>query len=134
MRVAIGWIFFNSIKEIILMATTCLISMHNNKGKYVAYCISDRIDYGLNPDKTNEGKYVSSYECDPKTVKGEFILSKKIYANITGREQGNDVILYQIRQSFKPGEISQELANKIDYELALKFNKSNHDLFVANHI
>ncbi len=74
------------------MATTRLISMHKNKGKSVADCISDRIDYALNPDKTNNGKYVSSYECDPKTVKGEFIISKKIYVNITGREQGNDVI------------------------------------------
>ena len=32
------------------------------QGKSVAGCISDRIDYALNPDKTNNGKYVSSYE------------------------------------------------------------------------
>ncbi len=31
------------------MATTRLISMHKNKGKSVADCISDRIDYALNP-------------------------------------------------------------------------------------
>lgn len=116
------------------MATTRLISMHQNKGKSVADCISDRIDYALNPDKTNNGKYVSSYECDPKTVKREFILSKKIYANITGREQGNDVILYQIRQSFKPGEITPELANKVGYELGMRFTKGNHAFFVATHI
>lgn len=116
------------------MATTRLISMHKNKGKSLADCIADRIDYGLNPAKTNDGKYVSSYECDPKTVKGEFLLSKKIYSNITGREQENDVILYQIRQSFKPGEITPELANKIGYELALKFTKGNHAFFVATHI
>src|SRR5699024_2763336 len=66
------------------MATTRLISMHKNKGKSVADCIADRIDYALNPDKTNKGEYVSSYECDPKTVKREFIISKKIYSNITG--------------------------------------------------
>jgi hypothetical protein len=125
---------FNAIKEVDFMATTRLISMHKNRGRSAADCISDRIDYALSPDKTNDGKYVSSYECDPKTVKGEFILSKKIYANITGREQGNDVILYQIRQSFKPGEISPELANKIGYELALKFTKGNHAFFVATHI
>ena len=59
------------------MATTRLISMHKNKGKD---CIVDRIDYALNPAKTNDGEYVSSYECDPKTVKGEFLLSKKIYS------------------------------------------------------
>ena len=113
------------------MATTRLISMHKNKGKD---CIVDRIDYALNPAKTNDGEYVSSYECDPKTVKGEFLLSKKIYSNITGREQENDVILYQIRQSFKPGEITPEVANKIGYELGLRFTKGNHAFIVATHI
>lgn len=108
--------------------------MHKNKGKSIANCLADRIDYALNPTKTNDGKYVSSYECDPKTVKGEFFLSKKIYTNITGREQANDVIAYQIRQSFKPGEVTPELANKIGYDLALKFTKGNHGFIVATHI
>jgi len=118
----------------VFMATTRLISMHRNKGKSIARCLSDRIDYALNPDKTHNGKYVSSYECDPKTVNGEFLLSKKIYTNITGREQANDVIAYQIRQSFKPGEVAPELANKIGYDLALKFTKGNHGFIVATHI
>lgn len=116
------------------MATTRLISMHRNKGKSIAGCLADRIDYALNPDKTNDGKYVSSYECDPKTVKEEFLLSKRIYVDITGREQANDVIAYQIRQSFKPGEITPELANKIGYELALNFTKGNHGFIVATHV
>lgn len=116
------------------MATTRLISMHKNNGKSIANSISDRVDYALNPKKTDNGKYVSSYECDPKTVKGEFILSKRIYSNITGREQENDVLLYQIRQSFKPGEITPELANQLGYELGMKFTKGNHAFFVATHI
>ncbi|MFA7137444.1 MAG: relaxase/mobilization nuclease domain-containing protein [Bacteroidales bacterium] len=118
----------------VIIATTRLISMHQNKGKSIAKCLADRIDYALNSDKTNDGKYISSYECDTKTVKGEFLLSKKIYTNITGREQANDVIAYQIRQSFKPGEVTPELANKIGYELALRFTKGNHGFIVATHI
>jgi hypothetical protein len=116
------------------MATTRLISMHHNKGKSIADCIADRTDYAVNPDKTNDGEYISSYECDPKTVQGEFLLSKRIYSDITGREQTNDVIAYQIRQSFKPGEVIPELANKIGYELALNFTKGNHAFIVATHI
>lgn len=69
-----------------MMATTRLISMHHNKGKSIADCIADRTDYALNPDKTKDGEYISSYECDPKTVQGEFLLSKRIYSDITGRE------------------------------------------------
>ncbi|MGD9568669.1 MAG: relaxase/mobilization nuclease domain-containing protein [Sedimentibacter sp.] len=116
------------------MATTRLISMHKNKGKSIASCLADRTDYAINPDKTNDGEYISSYECDPKTVQGEFLLSKRIYSDITGREQANDVIAYQIRQSFKPGEVTPELANKIGYELGMKFTRGNHAFIVATHI
>ena len=116
------------------MATTRLISMHQNKGKSIADCLADRTDYAKNPSKTNDGEYLSPYECDPKTVQGEFLLSKRIYLDITGRKQTNDVIAYQIRQSFKPGEITPELANKIGYELGMCFTKGNHAFFVATHI
>lgn len=108
--------------------------MHQNKGKSIADCLADRTDYAKNPDKTNDGEYISSYECDPKTVQGEFLLSKRIYSDITGREQKNDVIAYQIRQSFKPREITPELANQVGYELGMRFTKGNHAFFVATHI
>lgn len=108
--------------------------MHQNKGKSIAACLSDRTDYAKNPDKTNEGEYLSSYECDPKTVQGEFMLSKRQYDDITGRTQASNVIAYQIRQSFKPGEITPELANKIGYELGMSFTKGNHAFIVATHV
>ncbi|WP_420869116.1 hypothetical protein [Acetobacterium wieringae] len=50
------------------MATTRLISMHQNNGKSITNCLRDRTDYAKNPYKTNDGEYISSYECDPKTV------------------------------------------------------------------
>ncbi|MDK2803951.1 MAG: hypothetical protein PWR23_955 [Peptostreptococcaceae bacterium] len=116
------------------MATTRLISMHQNKGKSIADCLADRTDYAKNPSKTNDGELISSYECDPKTIQGEFLLAKRQYSDITGRQQENDVIAYQIRQSFKPDEISPELANKIGYELGMSFTKGNHAFIVATHI
>jgi len=108
--------------------------MHQNKGKSIADCLADRTDYAKNPNKTNEGEYISAYECDPRTIQGEFLLSKRQYSDITGRQQENDVIAYQIRQSFKPDEVSPELANKIGYELGLSFTKGNHAFIVATHI
>lgn len=116
------------------MATTRLISMHQNKGKSISACLVDRTDYAKNPYKTNDSEYISSYECDPKTVQAEFLLSKRIYSDVTGREQKNDVIAYQIRQSFKPGEITPELANKIGYELGMRFTKGKHAFIVATHV
>jgi hypothetical protein len=71
--------------------------------------------------------------CDPMTVDEEFLLSKRQYHQITGRESRHDVIAYQIRQSFKPGEITPEDANKLGRELALRFTKGNYAFIVATH-
>ncbi len=115
------------------MAATRLIALHKNKGKSVAACLKSRTDYAQNPDKTEQGQLVSSYKCSPLTVDEEFMLSKRQYELITGRRQKNDVIAYQIRQSFKPGEITAEEANKVGYELAMRFTKGKYAFLVATH-
>ena len=43
------------------------------------------------------------------------------------------MIAYQIRQSFKPGEITAEEANKVGYELAMRFTKGKYAFIVATH-
>ena len=102
------------------MATTRIIPMHQNKGKSIAASLKGRTDYAKNSEKTNGGELVSAYECDPRTVDSQFMLSKREYKIITGRKQKRDVIAYQVRQSFKPGEISPEEANRIGYEFAMR--------------
>ena len=107
------------------MAATRLIALHVNKGRSVAGSLSDRTDYAKNPEKTEKGELVTSYCCDPMTVDEEFMLQKRQYFQTTGRSQKDDVIAYQIRQSFMPGEITPEEANKIGQELALRFTKEH---------
>ena len=116
------------------MAATRLIALHVNKGKTVAQCLADRTDYSQNAEKTNNGEFISSYECDPKTADEEFLLSKRQYQHTTGRQQKNDIIAYQIRQSFKPGEITPEEANQVGYETAMRWTKGKHAFIVATHI
>ena len=115
------------------VAATRLIALHKNKGKSVAACLKSRTDYAQNPDKTEQGQLVSSYKCSPLTVDEEFMLSKRQYELVTGRRQKKDVIAYQIRQSFKPGEITAEEANKVGYELAMRFTKGKYAFLVATH-
>ena len=115
------------------MAATRLIALHINKGRTMAQCLSDRIDYSMNIEKTDNGKYISSYGCDPRTCKEEFMLSKRQYYHSTGRMYKNEVIAYQIRQSFKPGEIFPEDANRVGYELARRFTKGKYAFIVATH-
>ena len=97
--------------------------------------LRDCLDYGKNPEKTESGKYISAYECDPATVADEFLLAKASYAAMTGREQkkANDVLCYQIRQSFYPGEITPKEANRVGYETAMRWTKGKYAFFVATH-
>ena len=115
------------------LAATRLIALHQHKGKSIAVCLKDRTDYAQNPDKTEKGELVSSYQCSPLTVDEEFMLTKKLYEQATGRSQKSNVIAYQIRQSFRPGEITAEEANQVGYELASRFLKGKHAFIVATH-
>ena len=115
------------------MAATRLITMHVNKGKTVARCLKDRTDYAKNGEKTENGEYISAYACDAETADEEFMLAKQEYFRITGRKPKGDIIAYQIRQSFKPGEITPEEANQVGYETAMRFTKGNHAFIVATH-
>ena len=115
------------------MAATRLIALHVNKGKTLLETLAGRTDYAKNPEKTEKGEFVTGYACDPYTVDEEFYLSKKKYDQITGRRYHNDVIAYQIRQSFKPGEVTPEEANAIGRELAMRFTKGDFAFIVATH-
>ena len=92
---------------------------HRAVSEYEDDNVGDRTDYSQNAAKTNDGEFISSYECDPKTADEEFLLSKRQYQHITGRQQKNNIIAYQIRQSFKPGEVTPEEANQVGYETAI---------------
>ena len=115
------------------MATTRIIPMHLNKGKTLAQCLADRTEYGMNPDKTEGGALISAFACEPETAVSEFALSKREYRELTGRVQESDVIAYQVRQSFKPGEVTPEEANRIGYEFAQRFLKGRHAFLVCTH-
>ena len=117
------------------MATTRIMPLHIGKGRTVGQAISDIIDYVENPQKTNHGRLITSYGCDSRTADAEFMLAKREYISLTGRVRGaDDVIAYQLRQSFVPGEITPEEANRIGCELAQRFTKGNNAFVVCTHV
>ena len=117
------------------MATTRLMPLHVGKGRTVAEALGRTTDYVKNLEKTDGGELVSAYQCNPAIVDQEFLFSKRQYASMTGRNQKeHDVIAYHLRQSFKPGEITPELANKIGYDLAMSLTKGKHAFIVCTHV
>ena len=104
------------------MATTRIMPLHVGKGRTESRAISDIIDYVANPQKTDNGKLITSYACDSRTADAEFLLAKRQYIAATGRVRGaDDVIAYHVRQSFRPGEITPEEANRLGVEFAKRF-------------
>jgi len=49
-------------------------------------------------------------------------------------EAGGAILIYRIIHSFKPGEISPEEANRLGYELAMKFTRGKHQFVVSTHV
>ena len=117
------------------MATTRIMPLHVGKGRTESRAISDIIDYVANPQKTDNGKLITGYACDSRTADAEFLLAKRQYIAATGRVRGaDDVIAYHVRQSFRPGEITPEEANRLGVEFAKRFTKGNHAFVVCTHI
>ena len=116
------------------MATTHLIPLHTGKGRNFGKAIRNVIGYVSNPKKTQQGELVTGFGCNPETADGEFLLMKREYIAQTGRLRGkDDVIAYHLRQSFVPGEITPEEANRIGCELASRFTHGQHAYVVATH-
>lgn len=117
------------------MATTRLMPLHVGKGRSVKTAISDIIDYVENPEKTDKGQLVTGYGCNARIADKEFLFAKKLYIQKTGRVRGyDDVIAYHLRQSFIPGEITPEEANRLGRELAMRFTKGKNAFVVCTHI
>ena len=117
------------------MATTSIMPLHTGKGRSVRRAIQDSINYVKNPAKTDEGRLVTSYQCNGEIADAEFLLAKRQYIAATGRVRGkDDIIAYHLRQSFVPGEITPEEANRLGQELARRFTKGNHAFIVCTHI
>ena len=117
------------------MAVVKLLPRKAAPGQGRRQSMEARLDYDENPDKTREGKLVSSYMCSPETAAAEFEAAKALYEASTGRSQpkDRDVTMYRVMQSFKPGEITPEDANRVGYELAMEFTKGQHQFVVYTH-
>ena len=117
------------------MAISHILPRKTMRNRTRLQSMADRHEYDQRPEKTDGGELVSAYMCTPETAAEEFELSKRLYFQITGWSQPvhRDVIMYRVVQSFKPGEISPEEANRIGYELAMKLTGGQHQFVVSTH-
>ena len=111
------------------MATTRIMPLHVGKGRTESRAISDIIDYVANPKKTDDGRLITGYACDSRTVDAEFLLAKRQYIAATGRVRGaDDVIAYHVRQSHQRIVLirrQQKSSAKKRFVFTVRFRKGN---------
>lgn len=118
------------------MAVSDLLPRKRTKGRSRLQTMRDRIGYDMKEEKTADGALISAYMCCPESAAEEFEVSRLLYEKNTGRKQpeNRDIIAYRMIQSFAPGEITPEDANKLGYELAMEFTKGRHQFVVSTHV
>ena len=90
--------------------------------------LKDVIDYAVESEKTEMQYFVSGINCNPEFARDQMTETKKVY----GKQDG--IIAFHGYQSFKPGEVTPELAHKIGKELAEKLWGDRHEVVVATHL
>lgn len=88
---------------------------------------ADGISYILNDDKTNGQALTAYLNCDPGQAVQQMIDTKEAYGKMDG------VQYYHVIQSFKPGEVTPELALEIAKELAEE-QLSGFETVIAIHV
>ena len=85
------------------------------------------IKYILNGDKTEEHTLTSHLNCDPGRECRQMLDTKRAYGKMGG------VQYYHVIQSFKPGEVTPELALEIAREFAQE-HLPGYETVIAVHV
>mgnify|MGYP000827557009 CR=1 FL=1 len=86
------------------------------------------VRYVLNGDKTQEQILTARLNCEPDREVRQMLETKRDY----GKEDG--VQYYHMIQSFRPGEVSPELAHLIGQELAEQLLKGQFEVVITTHL
>jgi len=86
------------------------------------------IDYICNPHKTDDQVLVSSFGCAPETADLDFKFT------LSHTRSGSPNKAFHLIQSFLPGEITSEEANRIGKELADHLLQGKYSYVLATHV
>ena len=89
--------------------------------------LDQAIQYALNRDKTDHKILTAHQNCDPGREFRQMMDTKRDVGKLNGRQ------CYHIIQSFKPGEITPELALKIAKEFAAEY-LSDYEVVIGTHV
>jgi len=118
------------------MATTKIIAIHHTLNKSLDYisdpnktALNNGMDYVMNSNKTEQGLFVSSFNCGSDTAYGEMKHTQAAWGKRKAKVLG-----YHVMQSFKPGEVTPETAHQIGCELVNRCLAKKYEVVVTTHL
>ena len=84
--------------------------------------------YAQNPEKTDQGSYVTAINCVKEIALEQMILTKKQF----GKDDG--YIAWHGYQSFKPGEVTPELCHQVGVQTAEELWGDAFQIIVTTHL
>lgn len=118
------------------MAITKVYAVRNHLHRIVSYATNEQkteldgiIEYAVNPDKTEKRLFETAINCRSVATAYEDMKSTKARWNKTDK-----VLAYHFIQSFKPGEVTPELAHKIGVTFAKECFGDRFQIVVGTHL
>lgn len=85
------------------------------------------IDYICNKEKTADGYWISSHNCQHQLAEHEFKMTKdSMNSNV-------EILAFHAIQSFKKGEVTAQQAHEIGMETMKRFLKDEYEFVIATH-
>ena len=86
------------------------------------------VKYIIDPKKTEEALYVSTFGCTVENVVQEFAMTRKV------ADKKSPVLAQHLIQSFAKDEVDAATAHAIGKELADRFTAGKHEYIIATHL
>lgn len=109
------------------MAISKILHMKQAKSGYMAKHLSNALKYVMDPEKTQDGRYVGSVNCDPDTALQQMIDTKRHHGKLDKR-QGYHIII-----SFEEEDVPYDTALEIVARFAKEYLKGEYEAVYSVH-
>ncbi|HBM5450722.1 TPA: relaxase/mobilization nuclease domain-containing protein [Enterococcus faecium] len=100
--------------------------------------LNKAIGYITNPEKTNNGMLVSSYNCQSQFAEVEMQMTREYAREVKGdyrKVGGSEVLAHHLIQSFSPEDkVTPELAHELGRQLIDELTEGKFEYVIATHI
>ena len=97
------------------------------------HAIDGVVEYAADEMKTERRMYVTCLNCSEDNAAKQFMETKRLWSQITGKDKTIGRMCYHGYQSFAAGEVNAETAHEIGVKLAQRLWGNEYEVVIASH-